>query len=417
MTSSRISESHGDEAATATDVIAFGQKFGRVLSDGQILGRAEPFAKVFPSSRAVKRAVGLIAWAVLEDIALDAHIDERGRLVADTNAWRIAANLGLNKDTVAKHLSRLRDHGFMLQEEGRQVGFGRYEPCRYVLGPSCVERSSRIADNHGTAGQRPCPTSSDTVQRSVSDPTHGGVDGASQKAVAGDTQRPRAEHGAPGAGELLRGLCAAGVEPPVAADLVAHHPASLIRDALDAVEVRERTNPAGWLCKAIAGGWDVSARAERVREARARQQARETENARVEQARSDRHRDQQLTARWSQALSAALDDDQLRTAIEALTDPLPGLERHSTPAVQATLLAWCRTVASCHPDVTLPAALAADLRAGPTRPDLNNCPALDAIPVPEHPHDGVVDLRWRINSCLAHEREPAQERSAPSLSL
>ena len=84
MTSSRIPESHGDEAPTATDVIAFGHVFGRVLSDGQILGRAEPFAKVFPSSRAVKRAVGLIAWAVLEDIALDAHIDERGRLVADS---------------------------------------------------------------------------------------------------------------------------------------------------------------------------------------------------------------------------------------------------------------------------------------------------------------------------------------------
>jgi predicted AAA+ superfamily ATPase len=41
----------------ARDVMAFGQEAGRVLSDGRIVGRAEPFAKVFPSSRAVKRAV------------------------------------------------------------------------------------------------------------------------------------------------------------------------------------------------------------------------------------------------------------------------------------------------------------------------------------------------------------------------
>jgi NitT/TauT family transport system ATP-binding protein len=49
--------------------MAFGQEVGRVLSDGRIVGRAEPFAKVFASSRAVKREVGLAAWAVLEDIA------------------------------------------------------------------------------------------------------------------------------------------------------------------------------------------------------------------------------------------------------------------------------------------------------------------------------------------------------------
>lgn len=57
----------------ARDVMAFGRKAGRVLSDGRVVGRAEPFAKVFPSSRSVKRAVGLVAWGVLEDIALERH--------------------------------------------------------------------------------------------------------------------------------------------------------------------------------------------------------------------------------------------------------------------------------------------------------------------------------------------------------
>jgi hypothetical protein len=84
----------GPAPREADDVIAFGQEAGCVLSDGRIVGRAEPSAKVFPSSRAVKRAVGLMAWAVLEDIALDARIDDRGRLVAETTVRRIAANLG-----------------------------------------------------------------------------------------------------------------------------------------------------------------------------------------------------------------------------------------------------------------------------------------------------------------------------------
>jgi hypothetical protein len=72
-----------DDAMQARDVIAFGQEAGRMLSDGRVVGRAEPYAKVFTSSRAVKRAVGLVAWAILEDIALDARIDDQGRLVAE----------------------------------------------------------------------------------------------------------------------------------------------------------------------------------------------------------------------------------------------------------------------------------------------------------------------------------------------
>jgi hypothetical protein len=102
-----------------------------------------------------------MAWAVLEDIALDARIDDAGRLVAETNVRRIAENLAANKDTVGRHLARLREHGFVFQEEGsRQDPSGRWEPCRYVLDPSaCVERftttpsSSRAAP---AASAPPC---------------------------------------------------------------------------------------------------------------------------------------------------------------------------------------------------------------------------------------------------------------------
>ena len=125
----------------ARDVVAFGQEVGRVLSDGRIVGRAEPYAKVFPSSRAVKRVVGVTAWAILEDIALDARLDVEGRLVAVTNVRRIAANLALSKNTVSRHLARLRERGFVLHEEVRDGGSGRYETARYVLDPAaCLER-------------------------------------------------------------------------------------------------------------------------------------------------------------------------------------------------------------------------------------------------------------------------------------
>jgi DNA-binding transcriptional ArsR family regulator len=125
----------------ARDVVTFGREVGRVLSDGRIVGCAEAFAKVFASSRHVKRAVGATAWVILEDITLEATIDDRARLVADRSVREIAANLGLNKTTVARHLARLRDRGFVLDEEARDHTSGRWDTSRYVLDPSaCVEQ-------------------------------------------------------------------------------------------------------------------------------------------------------------------------------------------------------------------------------------------------------------------------------------
>jgi hypothetical protein len=66
-----------DKAREARDVIAFGQETGRVLSDGRIVGRAEPFAKVFPSSRVVKRA----------DAEIIGHLMERRSLTPPTTPW------------------------------------------------------------------------------------------------------------------------------------------------------------------------------------------------------------------------------------------------------------------------------------------------------------------------------------------
>jgi hypothetical protein len=70
---------------------------------------------VTAGARKLCRAVGTTAWAVLADIALDAEADSEGRLVAATNVRRIAADLGISKDTAARALGRLVDAGLVVR--------------------------------------------------------------------------------------------------------------------------------------------------------------------------------------------------------------------------------------------------------------------------------------------------------------
>ncbi len=109
-----------------------------------------------------------MAWAILEDIALDAHLNDHGRLVATTNVRRIADNLGVSKNTVATHLARLRDAGFVLHEEGDHDDTGRYTVSRYVLDPSaCVERFTHTpARNQRTVTDDPDIPATDEGTRS-----------------------------------------------------------------------------------------------------------------------------------------------------------------------------------------------------------------------------------------------------------
>lgn len=58
------------------------------------------------ASRALRRSIGPVAWAVLEDLAADAQESDAGWVVA-TNVRRIAADVGISKDTAARALRRL----------------------------------------------------------------------------------------------------------------------------------------------------------------------------------------------------------------------------------------------------------------------------------------------------------------------
>jgi DNA-binding transcriptional ArsR family regulator len=408
--------------------MSLGQEVGRVLSDGRIVGRAEPYAKVFPSSRAVKRAVGLVAWAVLEDIALDARLDDQGRLVAETNVRRIAANLGIGKNAVSRHLANLRDYGFVLHEELRDSQSGRYEISRYVLDPSaCIERFTHtpVADAKGPGAPSrgggassqlaspppprardmarplsPCPPDEDTGHGPASPPTGHREGGQKNKrtAVVQDEQQPR--DGGDSSG-LAQRLAAVGVDVAAAEALVAHHPADLVTAALRAVRRRGVRRPAGFVVSALRDGWDLSAelaeeRAEQTRRRRAADEARAAERACAEAERQRVYADG-----WAAAVSAALDDSGLVAAVLQVTKLVAGAERRSVPVARAQLLLWAAAAAGRHPGLALSAALRRELDAGPHLPD----PA----PLPEPPASerSAPDLSGRLAACLRDTTFPA----------
>ena len=408
------------ENLQARDVVAFGQEVGRVLSDGRIVGRAEPFAKVFPSSRSVKRAVGVTAWAILEDIALDAALDAEGRLVAGTNVRRIADNLGLSKNTVTKHLGKLREHGFVLHEEQRDDGTGRYETSRYVLDPSaCLERFTHTPKRPAGDPAAPRPKNRDTEAdldprprkwdtATTSQPTgHRDVGQKNKKVVAEEDQQPQP---AAVAAPLADRLIAVGVAADRARDLVAEHPEQQVVDALDAVEVSDVRNVAGWVVTAIRGGWDVSEAAEERRKQRAARRLRAEEGAlgRLAQEREDEWRER--AAGWEATVSAALDDTELTAALRGITEPVAALGRRSGPMAVSHLVGWAVACHVADPDRPLDAALRRALRAtadvdglaavpGASQ-DVPGRPADAALPESPAPLRDAAPLRQRVARLL-----------------
>lgn len=84
--------------------------------------REEPlWVLVGEASRAVKREVGTTAWAVLEDLALEACRDGNGAL-ARTTVRIMADHLGLTSGTVARAVARLCAAGLVRREDRRVPG-------------------------------------------------------------------------------------------------------------------------------------------------------------------------------------------------------------------------------------------------------------------------------------------------------
>jgi DNA-binding IclR family transcriptional regulator len=102
----------------------------------------------------VIRRVGPTAWSVLTALALDADA-VAGRVVVRASVRSLAAALRLDKDTVARALSRLRDEGLVVLEPGRFTP-GVYwltvpaELIRYTVAASAPRSGRRhAADDSG----------------------------------------------------------------------------------------------------------------------------------------------------------------------------------------------------------------------------------------------------------------------------
>jgi DNA-binding MarR family transcriptional regulator len=83
------------------------------------------------ASRSLRRELTPLAWVILEDVALDAELEE-GRLVAHTSARQVAEHLRVDPGTAARALRILRERGFLVLEREKGPA-GRFGLSVYVV--------------------------------------------------------------------------------------------------------------------------------------------------------------------------------------------------------------------------------------------------------------------------------------------
>lgn len=203
--------------------------------------------------------------------------------------------------------------------------------------------------------------------------------------------------------DVVPRLIALGVSSDAATRLTDAYPEGRIVDALDGLEeldVKRRVlDPVAWVDAAVTQRWDLAGLLAARREREARLAAREADRQQRERARMDYQQRRAVAERWDAAVSAALDDQQLARAIDAVSSPVPGIGRRSVPVVRAELLAWAIDIHDRHRDRPLGSALGADLDEGAHAAVLADWP-LPEPPVPDGDADGVEPLTARIGEVL-----------------
>ncbi len=89
-----------------------------------------------------RRELGVVAWSVLEVLALGGSLDGSGRWVAHSNVREIGPRLGIGKDRAAAALTVLRGSGLVMAQVGRDRG------SRFA--PSCYEVRLPVSHNTDT---------------------------------------------------------------------------------------------------------------------------------------------------------------------------------------------------------------------------------------------------------------------------
>jgi hypothetical protein len=209
---------------------------------------------------------------------------------------------------------------------------------------------------------------------------------------------------------------ALGVAEPTAQALLRRYGTDRVVHALDACDllgdgqVRRR---AVWVVAAIRQGWDLEDLLVERRQLRARYARWERERAERDRE-ADRWRARESVAgAWRGAISAALDDRQLTTAVERVTTPVAGLDRRSVPVVRAQLLAWAVEAHRAAPELPLGEALA-DSLATATGPAAADALADGLPPPPTVDAELVDDLTARLTHALAERPDLARVDGPPS---
>lgn len=83
------------------------------------------------AARGLRRRLGPTAWTVLEELLIDATVGES--IVVETHVRRIAAELGISKDSAARALRRLIAQDLVTRRRGRDPGSGCFGRSVYVL--------------------------------------------------------------------------------------------------------------------------------------------------------------------------------------------------------------------------------------------------------------------------------------------
>lgn len=118
-----------------------------------------PLARLVITSDAaqLRRTLGPTAWGVLEELALTGEPDAAARqLVAVTSARRLAAWLGLSKDTVAAALRRLSIERLVTRCDHRDDMTGTFARSTYeVTLPPGLERQELVPSTVATTAMAP----------------------------------------------------------------------------------------------------------------------------------------------------------------------------------------------------------------------------------------------------------------------
>lgn len=77
-----------------------------------------------------------MAWCVLEDLIEDARVDSLGRRVAMSSVRRLANNLGVSKDTMARALRRLTSAELIAALPAPRADRGRFGGGAYLIRPA-----------------------------------------------------------------------------------------------------------------------------------------------------------------------------------------------------------------------------------------------------------------------------------------